>query len=310
MAPNKVAIVGLGKIAHDQHIPAIAANPDLELAAIVSRNATLEGVDNFKSLDDLLAARPDIDVISHCQPPQPRFAMAAASIAAGKHTMLEKPPGATLSEVETLEKLARENGVVLMATWHSRHADAVAPARQWLKDKTIEKAEIVWREDVRLWHPGQKWIWEAGGLGVFDPAINGLSILTAIMPEPIHVTGAVLEFPENCQTPIAAQVEFTNARGTPISGDFDWRQTGPQNWDITVTTTEGVLALSMGGAKMAIDGTVEIEGADREYPGIYERFAELLKSGQSDVDVAPLRQVADAFMLGDRRTVEAFHDPQ
>lgn len=303
---HKVAIVGLGKIAHDQHIPAIARNPDFELAAIVSRNATLDGVDNFTSLDALFSARPDIEVIAHCQPPQARFAMAAASIAAGRHTLLEKPPGATLSEVETLERLAREKGVVLMATWHSRYAPAVEPARDWLKGKTIESVRIDWREDVRRWHPGQEWIWQAGGLGVFDPAINGLSILTAILPDPIHVTSAVLEFPENCQTPIAAKVEFTDARGTPIAGDFDWRQTGPQSWDITVNAREGVLELSSGGARMALDGRISIDEPEAEYPGIYSHFAALLDTGKSAVDIAPLRQVADAFMLGERVIVEPF----
>jgi hypothetical protein len=42
--------------------------------------------------------------------------------------------------------------------------------------------EIVWHEDVRKWHPGQQWIWEPGGFGVFDPGINALSIATRIFP--------------------------------------------------------------------------------------------------------------------------------
>lgn len=41
---------------------------------------------------------------------------------------------------------------------------------------------------------------------------------------------------------------------------------------------------------------------------LYKRFAELVKSGTSDVDLAPLRHVADAFMLGRRKFVEAFYD--
>jgi D-galactose 1-dehydrogenase len=41
---------------------------------------------------------------------------------------------------------------------------------------------------------------------------------------------------------------------------------------------------------------------------LYRRFAEIIKAGRSDVDLAPLRHVADAFMLGRRKFVEAFHD--
>lgn len=305
---HKIAIAGFGKIALDQHVPSIAQNPDFELAAVVSRNAKGEGVDNFESLDALFEKRPDIGVVALCTPPQVRFDYAKKAIAAGKHVLLEKPPGSTLSEVETLERMARDKGVVLFATWHSRFASAVAPARDWLKNKTITAVEIVWREDVKHWHPGQKWIWEAGGLGVFDPGINGLSILTAILPEPIHVIQATLDFPANCQTPIAARIDFVTAGGVTVKGDFDWRQEGPQSWDITVVTDAGTLALANGGAKMAVDGKSVIEGEDREYPGIYAHFAQLLAAGESDVDVAPLRQVADAMMLGRRETVAAFHE--
>ena len=40
----KIALVGIGKIALDQHVPAIASSPDWELAATVSRSGRVEGV--------------------------------------------------------------------------------------------------------------------------------------------------------------------------------------------------------------------------------------------------------------------------
>ena len=49
--PIPVALVGVGKIARDQHIPAIAADPDFTLVAGVSRHATIDGVPNFADLD-------------------------------------------------------------------------------------------------------------------------------------------------------------------------------------------------------------------------------------------------------------------
>ena len=47
----KIALVGIGKIALDQHVPAIAASPDWELAATVSRNGRVEGVQAFTDFD-------------------------------------------------------------------------------------------------------------------------------------------------------------------------------------------------------------------------------------------------------------------
>lgn len=304
---RKIAIVGLGKIARDQHLPAIAKNPDFTLAAIVSRHAGVDGVDHFDALETMLAACPDIEAVALCTPPQPRFALAVAAIEAKRHVLLEKPPGATVAEVKTLKSLARRHGVSLFATWHSRHAQGVEPARQWLADKTIKSVEIVWREDVRRWHPGQEWIWTPGGMGVFDPGINALSTLTHILPAPVHVTAATLDIPANRQTPIGAKIAFRSVTGHPVTADFDWRQDGAQIWDITVRTDAGTLALTAGGAILMIDGQKQLAAPDTEYDGIYAHFARLLAAGESDVDIAPLQLAADAFMLGERREVDAFH---
>lgn len=306
--PVNIAIAGVGKIARDQHIPSIGRNPHFTLAATASRNASVDGVENFSTLEGLLEVRPDISAIALCVPPQVRFGMAWAALQAGRHVLLEKPPGATLAEVQTLARLAAERDLTLFATWHSRFAPAVAPARAWLADKTIRSARIVWKEDVRRWHPGQAWIWDAGGVGVFDPGINALSILTEIMPLPVHLTASELEFPKNRDTPIAARLSFSDPLGAQIAADFDWRQTGPQSWDITVETDGGTLYLSAGGANMAVDGEQADHGPEAEYDGIYARFAELLATGESDVDVSPLIHVADAFMLGKRVVTDPFNE--
>lgn len=300
----KLALVGIGKIALDQHVPAITASPDWELAATVSRSGTVEGVEAFTRIEDMLEARPDIELVSLCLPPVPRFATAQAVLRAGRHLMLEKPPGATLSEVHALADLAQAQGISLYATWHSRMAHAVAGAKAWLAGKTIREGRITWREDVRKWHPGQDWIFEAGGMGVFDPGINALSILTEILPEPVHLTVAELDFPSNRQAPIAARLAFTQG----ISADFDFRQEGPQTWDMEFSTDAGTLALRMGGNVMEVDGQ-PAGGEDSimgEYPALYARMAELVRSGSSDVDLSPMVQVADAFTLGRRNNIEDF----
>lgn len=304
---NKIAIVGLGKIARDQHLPTIAVSPDFELAATASRFANIGGVEAFEAVEPLLAARPDITCLAICTPPQVRYSIARAAIEAGRHVMLEKPPGATLSEVEDLVQLARKAGVALQATWHSRYAHGVAGAKAWLEGKAIRKVEIVWKEDVRRWHPGQEWLWQAGGQGIFDPGINALSVLTAIYPRHVHLTNATLYFPDNRETPIAADLTFFDPEGADVSAVFDFRQEGPQSWDIHVETDAGRMTLSQGGAVLAVDDRPIASGPDREYAGLYARFAELVAARAIDVDLAPMRHVADAFTLGRRVTVEPFH---
>ena len=304
MAKMKLALVGIGKIARDQHVPALAASPDWELAATVSRSGTVDGIPAYTDFVTLLAERPDIGTISLCLPPQPRYPYAELALKAGRHVMLEKPPGQTLAEVHALERLAAAQGVTLYATWHSRMAEAVAPAKAWLADKTITRAQIIWREDVRKWHPGQDWVFEPGGMGVFDPGINALSILTEILPAPVHVTRADLEFPANRDTPIAARIAFSGN----VTADFDWRQEGPQTWDIEIDTDQGPCALRFGGNRFEVAGQ-EVAGEQTimgEYPRLYARMAELVRSDASEVDLAPMVHVADALTLGRRIVTDAF----
>ncbi|MEW9838111.1 Gfo/Idh/MocA family protein [Mesorhizobium marinum] len=305
--PIRLGIVGVGKIVRDQHLPALEKDADYLLVAAASRNATVEGVANFTTIDDMLASDVAIDAVSLCQPPQVRYQAARAAIEAGKHVFLEKPPGASVSEVEDLKAAAAQNGVSLFASWHSRYAPAVEAARSFLAATTLRSAAIEWKEDVRRWHPNQDWIWRAGGFGVFDPGINALSIATHILP-PMYATSATLHFPDNRDAPIAAQIDFRASSGQPVSADFDWRQTGPQTWNITADTEAGQMLLSLGGARLEVDGRVLQEGPDMEYPMLYRRFAEIVHAGASDADIAPLQHVADAFMLGRRSVVEAFHD--
>ncbi|MBL9055022.1 MAG: Gfo/Idh/MocA family oxidoreductase [Rhodobacteraceae bacterium] len=305
MAPRNVALVGIGKIAVDQHVPAIAAGADWHLAATVSRQGSVPGVPAYTDLAAMLAAHPEVETVSLCLPPVPRFAYAEAALLAGRHVMLEKPPGATLAEVHELAALATAQGVTLYTTWHSRMAHAVAAAKAWLADKAVIEAHITWREDVRKWHPGQDWVFEPGGMGVFDPGINALSILTHILPQPVHLTAATLTFPENRQTPIAADLTFSGN----VTADFDWRQTGPQTWDIAVETDRGPLVLRMGGNVLELHGKPVAGEASimGEYPALYARMAELVQAGQSEVDLAPMVHVADALTLGRRIVTDPFH---
>lgn len=308
MMDLRIVIVGFGKIARDQHVPAIAATSGVTLAAIASRNASLPDVPHFATLEALLRDGPVVDAVALCAPPQVRRAQAATALAAGKHVMLEKPPGATVSELDPLITMAGRAGRTLFAAWHSRFAPAVEPARRWLASRQIKSVSISWKEDVRVWHPGQSWLFEPGGFGVFDPGINALSILTRILPQPLFVTAAELSFPENRDAPIAARLSLADGAGLPIEAEFDFRQTGPQTWDIVVETDAGPMTLSGGGARLSVGGEVVADALKAEYRGLYQRFIELTATGASDVDLAPLRLVADAFMIGRRTIVEAFED--
>ena len=304
----RIAVIGMGKIARDQHLPAIAGDARFDLVATADGRGGIDGVPNFADLAALLAEGPAIDAVAICTPPQVRGSIAAQAIAAGKHVLLEKPPAATTGALADLAARADRAGVTLFAAWHSRHAPMVGAAKAWLAGRMVAGGSIVWREDVRRWHPGQAWLWAAGGLGVFDPGINALSILTEILAVAPIVTAARLEVPTNASTPIAAQLTLL-AGDAAIAVDLDFRQEGPQTWTIAIETADGHrLLLSEGGSVLSIDGAPPEQADRHEYPGLYDRFATLIAAGESDADAAPLALVADALLVADHHRVAAFHD--
>jgi D-galactose 1-dehydrogenase/L-arabinose 1- dehydrogenase len=307
MMALRIGLLGIGKIARDQHIPALKADPSFELVACASRNARVDGVGNFPDLAAMLAGAK-LDCVSICTPPQAHFDAALMALRGGYHVMLEKPPTATTRQIALLADEAARAGRTLFQTWHSRFAASVDAARDWLSTRQITGGKITWKEDVHHWHPGQQWIFDAGGFGVFDPGINALSLLTEVLPGDVHVEGALLEFPENQQAPIAATLRMRTG-ATPITAEFDFRQKGEQSWDIELSTTTGRLKLSNGGATLAIDGKTLASdaGLAGEYPRLYKRFAELCGVSRSEVDWRPFQLVADAFLIGERRIVAPHH---
>ena len=312
MKPTSIAIIGVGKISQDQHLPVIAKDSRFKLAGLVSQRGLREpGVPTFRTPAELYAALPDLDAVAICTPPSVRHAIAREALDAGKHVLLEKPPTPTMAEFHDLVAYGAARGKVIFATWHSQYNAAVDEAKKRLSGKKIRSLHIEWKEDVRRWHPGQEWIWDAGNFGVFDPGINALSILTKIIPAPAFVKSADLVYPENRDTPIAASLVLTSPAlenaSAKMTAEFDWRQEGDQSWNIDVATADGTaLRLTHGGSRLLVERALTVEAPMAEYEGIYRHFAQLLESGRSAMDGAPFQLVADAFLVGRRTTTKAF----
>ncbi len=305
MTPTKIAILGFGKIAADQHLPSIAANPDFELVATSSR--TGQGPQrSFTDWRELIRDMAGLQAVAITTPPAPRYEIARECILAGLHCLLEKPPSAGLAEIADLETLAKDKGVTLFTTWHAQHHSTVDAAAKALAGKRIKSLEILWHEDVHKWHPGQQWIWDPAGFGVFDPGINALSIATKIFPGGLFIDSAKLDVPSNAQTPIAADIIFTSPQADgPLHANFDWRRSEGEEWTVTVEASDGTsVRLEGGGQTLILNGQSQSECGPGEYPDIYRVFDQLIAARQSLVDVAPFRLVADTLLVASRSSVD------
>ncbi len=310
MAKRRIAVIGIGKISQDQHLPVIDRSRHFELAACVStRGIGHRDVPVFRTPAELYKAMPDVGLVAICTPPGVRHAYVREAIDAGKDVLLEKPPTPTVTEWNDLVAYGEKKRRVLFQTWHSRYNRAVGEAKKLLKKEGVKSVRIDWRESVRKWHPGQEWVWEPGGFGVCDPGINAMSIFTGIMPFPVFVESAKLRFPSNRQTPVDVEIVFkSNAPSRPrMSAGFNWLEESGEIWTIAVETEAGTkLKLEKGGTILRVNGRKEVAEPSTEYEQIYDRFAKLLRQGKSEMDGSPLLLIADAFLLGARENVEAF----
>ncbi len=302
----RIAILGFGKIAADQHVPAIQGNDRFELVASSSRSG--KGVGRtFTDWRELIRSVEGLEAVAITTPPEPRYDIARECLLADLHCLLEKPPTTGTAEIADLDCLAQAQQRTLFTTWHAQHHATVEAAAQALAGKRIKSMAIHWHEDVRKWHPGQEWIWQPGGFGVFDPGINAFSIATKIFPGGLFVKSADLFVPKNAQTPIAADITFScpEADG-PLTASLDWRRSEGEEWTIAVETTNGdVIRLEAGGERLVVNGQASADDGPGEYPDIYRTFVDLIDQRRSLVDVAPLRLVADCLLVGRRTEVDA-----
>ena len=303
MAPIRIAVIGLGAISFRAHLPVIAANPDFEIVASADPHPVTTAIAGrqYRDYREMLAAEHGIEAVAICTPPDVRCRIALDAIAAGKHVLLEKPPFPTLGELRLVREAAERAGVTLMVSWHSRFGLAVERAREILRAEQVAGLEMIWKEDAATIHADKGWMWKTGGFGVLDFGINGISILTRILPMPLVVRAATLRIPDGSQTPIAAEIDFAGLRSEDrLHADIDWRSTTEIRTIEVVTRTGRRVWLPITGHRLEVDGTVLADEGNLEYRRLYDRFAALIASGESELDDSPMIAVADVCLIGRR----------
>lgn len=135
--PLRIILAGVTGWVGRALVPAIAATPDLELVAAVSRAAagtTIDGVPVFAGIDEALAIPSDV-LIDYTKPNVVK-ANAAAAIAAGRHVVVGTS-GLGAADYAELDALARDKGVGVLA------AGNFSITATLLKRFTLEAAKYV-----------------------------------------------------------------------------------------------------------------------------------------------------------------------
>ena len=118
MTKIKFAVIGQGHIGK-RHAEMIRRHPEAELVAVcdVADKAALGLTDLkekfYSSVEELLAAHPDVEVVNICTPNGLHATHSLLALQAGKHVIVEKPISFNLDEAKSLQKLVDKSGLVL-----------------------------------------------------------------------------------------------------------------------------------------------------------------------------------------------------
>lgn len=163
MKKIKFAVVGLGHIGK-RHAEMVRRNPDAELVAVcdvLKKEVTgFEGdVPYYNSIDDLLAAKPDADVINICTPNYYHAQYAIKALEHRYHVVIEKPIALSKNEAEQVVYKSLEMSRNVFCVMQNRYS----PPSEWLKSVVDNKilGEIYhvqlncyWNRDDRYYKKG------------------------------------------------------------------------------------------------------------------------------------------------------------
>ncbi len=122
MQPLKVAVVGLGWVSTNRHIPVMKRNPGFDIVGVVDRRPG-RAADQAQALGvrrhaetgflDTIPWLDEVDAVTIGTAPHSHFDLARQALLCSKHVLVEKPFAMAPEEGRTLQKLAQHNGRVL-----------------------------------------------------------------------------------------------------------------------------------------------------------------------------------------------------
>lgn len=195
----RVAIIGLGGIARDQHLPAWGGVKNaIVVAAAEPVAATLNHVaDEFeiptrvadyrRLLDD-----PSIDLVDICVPSALHAEVTLAALAAGKHVLCEKPMATRRADAQAMLNAWRVSGKKLMIGQHLRFDPGAIALRAYLAQNPLGHvyySRAQWLRRRRLpARPGFTSKALSGGGALFDIGVHVLDLAWSLAQTPAPAT--------------------------------------------------------------------------------------------------------------------------
>ncbi|MGI4839583.1 MAG: Gfo/Idh/MocA family protein [Janthinobacterium lividum] len=215
------AIVGLGRLALGQILPAFAQSLHAKPVALVSgspdkakavaaqygiRQDAVYGYDQIEALAD----NPEVQAVYIVTPNGLHLEQVQAAARAGKHVLCEKPMASTSEQARQMIKACDAAGVRLMIAYRCQYEDFNSAAAQLVQSGELGRVRLIEATNAQAQGPDGQWRLDAalaGGGALPDIGLYCLNgVRTMLGEEPIEVYAQVVN-PQG--DPRYAQVEET-----------------------------------------------------------------------------------------------------
>ncbi|MCP2297586.1 putative dehydrogenase [Nocardia amikacinitolerans] len=270
----KAGVVGLGRQAINDHLPALAASHTVDLvaicdenAAVVSEQGALRQASGYVDFREMFKGE-ELDFVIVCVPHDVGRLVIASAAERGVHVLKEKPFATSLLEAIELAQLCRESGIHLMVTLQRRF-NPIYNSFPQLADQIGTPFLLDARYTLHVDDPSEGWrgvTAKAGGGCVIDLGYHLIDLILWYFGLPDRITAdiSIRARPDRSyDAEDTALVHLSYDRGLYGSMLLS-RFMGPKTEEIRLVGSEGIVHLERGGIRrMTNDGTV-IESLRRE----------------------------------------------
>jgi 1,5-anhydro-D-fructose reductase (1,5-anhydro-D-mannitol-forming) len=195
-------LIGASTIAREYMIPAIQAQPDSRVAAVMSRSAARarqyaaeNGIEKSYDTVDELLADPGVDVVYISTTNERHKAETLLAAAAGKHVLCEKPLALTLADAREMAAACKTAGVVMGTNHHLRNAVTHRTLRRLVAGGSIGTA-LAARVFHAIYLPPHLQTWriknpEAGAGVILDITVHDADTLRFILNDEVEAVTAM-----------------------------------------------------------------------------------------------------------------------
>ena len=158
----RVAVVGLGWVSQNRHLPWLRRTAGAELAGVIDPSepkARLVG--SRYGVQHSSAAAPEdvpwldrVDAVTIGTPPATHHRLALAYLKAGKHVLVEKPMAMTPSEADEMQKAAARRRRVLAVVHNFQFSRSVGKLQRLLRAGRLGRVRGLWA--IQLSNPRRR----------------------------------------------------------------------------------------------------------------------------------------------------------